>query len=81
MDKNLKKNKLYICDLEYEYELESGTKGIAQDKLIGYVKGDKDCFFYGSSYFKENNRYYGGDTMSLTLKQFKEWVKSVKEIA
>lgn len=81
MDKNLKKDKLYICDLEYEYELESGTKGIAQDKLIGYVKGTEDCFFYGSSYSKENNRYFGGDTMSLTLRQFKEWVKSVKEIA
>lgn len=30
---------------------------------------------------KENNRCYGGDTMGLTLKQFEEWVKSVKEIA
>lgn len=81
MDKNLKKDKLYICDIEYEYELENGTKGIAQDKLIGYVKGTEDCFFYGSVYSKENNRYFGGDTMGLTLKQFKEWVKTVKEIA
>ena len=81
MDKNLKKDKLYICDIEYEYELESGTKGIAQEKLIGYVKGTKDCFFYGSVYGKEDNHCYGGETMRLTLKQFKEWVKSVKEIA
>ena len=81
MDKKLKKDKLYMLDLEYEYELESGKKRIAQDKLIGYVKGTEDCFFYGSVYSKENNRYYGGDTMDLTLKQFKEWVKSVKEIA
>ena len=44
MNKKLKKDKLYICDIEYEYELESGTKGIAQDKLIGYVKGTEDCF-------------------------------------
>lgn len=81
MSKELKRDKLYICDIEYDYELESGIKGIAQEKLIGYVKGTEDCFFYGSSYCKENNRYYGGDTMSLTLKQFGEWVKSIKEIA
>ena len=54
MNKELKRDKLYICDIEYDYELESGRKGIAKEKLIGYVNG------------KENNHYYGGDTMSLT---------------
>ena len=81
MNKELKRDKLYICDIEYDYELESGRKGIAKEKLIGYVNGKEDLFFYGSTYCKENNHYYGGDTMSLTLKEFEEWVKSIKEIA
>ena len=77
----LKRDKLYICDIEYEYELDTGTKGIAKEKLIGYVNGTEDCFFYGSCYSKENDRYSGGDTISLDVKRFNEWVKSIKEIA
>lgn len=81
MSKELKRDKLYICDIEYDYELESGRKEIAKEKLVGYIQGTEDCFFYGSTYCKENNRYYGGETMILTLKQFEEQVKSIKEIA
>lgn len=79
--KELRRDKLYLCDIEYEFEMDNGEKRTAKEKLIGYVHGTEDCFFYGSCYSKENGRYVGGDTMSLDVKQFNDWVKSIKEIA
>ena len=81
MSKELKRDKLYLCDIEYEYELDDGKKYTAKEKLVGFVNGREDCFFSGSCYEKENGRYFGGDTISLNAKQFNEWVKSIKEIA
>jgi hypothetical protein len=79
--KELKRDKLYLCDIEYEFEMDNGEKGTVKEKLIGYVNGTEECFFSGSVYQKENNRYFGGDTVSLDVKQFNDWVKSIKEIA
>ena len=78
--KELKKNKLYLLELEYTYENEDGTEGVAHDNLVGYVVGKDDDFFFGANFCMYKGKMTGGDTMHLSLEQFGEWVKSVKEI-
>ena len=53
---------------------------MAHDNLVGYVVGKDDDFFFGSTFCLWKGKMTGGDTMHLSLKQFGEWVKSVKEI-
>ena len=78
--KELKKNKLYLLELEYTYENENGVEEVAHDHLVGYVVGKDDEFFFGSTFCLWKGKMTGGDTMHLSLKQFGEWVKSIKEI-
>ena len=78
--KELKKNKLYLLQLEYTYECEDGSIGVANDNLVGYLVGKDDDFFFGSNFSMWKGKMTGGDTMHLSLKQFGEWVKSIKEI-
>jgi len=78
--KELKKNKLYLLELEYTYESEGGGQETAHDNLVGYVVGKEDDFFFGATFCMYKGKMTGGDTMHLNLKQFGEWVKSIKEI-
>ena len=78
--KELKKNKLYLLELEYTYETENGEQETAHDNLVGYVVGKEDDFFFGASFCMWDGKMTGGDIMHLDLKQFGEWVKSIKEI-
>ncbi len=78
--KELKKNKLYLLELEYTYETENGEQETAHDNLVGYVVGKEDDFFFGANFCMWKGKMTGGDTMHLDLKQFGEWVKSIKEI-
>lgn len=80
MSKELKKNKLYLLELEYTFEDENGKEETAHDNLVGYVVGKDDDFFFGVNFCMYKGKMTGGDTMHLTLEQFGEWVKSVKEI-
>lgn len=78
--KELKKNKLYLLELEYTYESENGEQETAHDNLVGYVVGKEDDFFFGATFCMWKGEITGGDTMHLDLKRFGEWVKSIKEI-
>lgn len=78
--KELKKNKLYLLELEYTYESENGEQETAHDNLVGYVVGKDDDFFFGATFCMWKGKMTGGDTMHLDLKRFGEWVKSIKEI-
>lgn len=78
--KELKKNKLYLLELEYTYETENGEQETAHDNLVGYVVGKEDDFFFRATFCMWDGKMTGGDTMHLDLKQFGEWVKSIKEI-
>ena len=46
-EKELKKNKLYLLELEYTFEDENGKEETAHDNLVGYVVGKEDDFFLG----------------------------------
>lgn len=78
--KELKKNKLYLLELEYTYESDQGTVETAHDNLVGYVVGKEDDFFFGATFCMWKGEMTGGDTIHLDLKQFGEWVKHIKEI-
>ena len=78
--KELKKNKLYLLELEYTFETDDGEQGTAHDNLVGYVVGKEDDFFFGATFCMWQGEMTGGDTMHLNLKQFGAWVKSIKEI-
>lgn len=78
--KVLKKNKLYLLELEYTYETENGEQETAHDNLVGYVVGKEDDFFFGANFCMWDGKWTGGDTMHLDRKQFGEWVKTIKEI-
>ena len=78
--KELKKNKLYLLELEYTYESEGGGQETAHDNLVGYVVEKEDDFFFGATFCMYKGKMTGGDTMRLDLKRFGEWVKSIKEI-
>lgn len=78
--KKLKKNKLYLLELEYTYKSD-GRKCTSHGYLFGYVVGKEDDFFFGAYMERYRGKVTGGDTMHLDLKQFGEWVKSIKEIA
>lgn len=79
-EKELKKNKLYLLELEYTFEDENGKEETAHDNLVGYVVGKDDDFFFGATFSMWKGKMTGGDTMHLTLERFGEWVKSIKEI-
>lgn len=82
MSKELKKEKLYLLEIEYELESEEGIKSTVKSLLVGYVIGKEDAFFYGSVFDKlEDGGITGGDTMYLSVYEFEDWVKSIKEIA
>lgn len=78
--KKLKKNKLYLLELEYTYETENGEQETAHDNLVGYVVGKEDDFFFGANFCMWDGKMTGGDTMHLDRKRFGEWVKIIKEI-
>ena len=82
MSKELKKDKLYLCEVEWPCEREDGSFNYYKELLIGYVVGTEDEFFYGSTFDKmDDGTYRGGDTMSLSAEDFNNYVKSFKEIA
>ena len=57
-----------------------GIEDVAHDNLVGYVVGKDDDFFFGATFCMYKGKMTRGDTIHLTLEQFGEWVKSVKEI-
>ena len=78
----LKRDKLYLLEIEYGCEREDGSVFMARSLLVGFLIGKEDNYFFGSVYDKDDDGYYGGgDTMRLTKEEFNEYVKSVKEIA
>jgi hypothetical protein len=79
--KELKRDKLYLLDLEYTCELDTGNTITVREKCVGYVIGKQDTFFYGSVFDLEGGRYTGGDTVEMSVTDFNNWVKSIKEIA
>ena len=79
--KELKRDKLYLIDLEYPCELDTGKTITVKEKCVGYVIGKQDTFFFGSIFDLENGRYTGGDTFEMSVTDFNDWVKSIKEIA
>lgn len=82
MEKELKKGKLYLLEIEYGCEREDGSMYMAKSLLVGYVVGKEDKFFYGSIFDKfDDGRYGEGGTMSLSTTEFNDYVKSIKEIA
>lgn len=82
MSKELDREKLYLLEIEYELESEEGIKSTVKSLLVGYVIGKEDTFFYGSVFDKlEDGGITGGDTMYLSVYEFENWVKSIKEIA
>ena len=82
MSKELKKDKLYLLEIEYVIEDEEGSKCTVKSLLVGYVIGEEEQFFYGSVYDRlDDGGITGGDTMYLSIWEFDDWVKSIKEIA
>ena len=70
MTKELKKGKLYLLDLDLE------EKEIA----VGYVHADKGIFFKGAVFSVYDGKFYGPDTISWSMEQFNDFVKSFREI-
>ena len=82
MSKELKKDKLYLLEVDFPAEREDGSINLWRIILVGYVIGKEEEFFYGSTFDKnENGEYRGADTMHLSVTEFNDWVKSIKEIA
>ena len=82
MEKELKKGKLYLLEIEYGCEREDGSMYMAKSLLVGYVVCKEDKFFYGSIFDRfDDGRYDNGGTMSLSTTEFNDYVKSIKEIA
>ena len=82
MSKELKKDKLYLLEVEWPCEREDGSICIWETLLVGYVVGTEDEFFYGSCFDRmEDGSFRGCDTWKLSVQQFNDWVKSIKEIA
>jgi len=80
--KELKKDKLYLLEVEYPCEREDGSISIWKVLLVGYVAGTEEEFFYGSSFDRmDDGTFRGNDTWNLSVQQFNDWVKSIKEIA
>lgn len=79
--KELKKGKLYLLNVEIPYEDNEGNDVVEREWIVGYVTGEKDRFFYGSIYSREEGNISGGDIVSLSVEQFNGWVKAIKEIA
>lgn len=80
--KELKKNKLYLCELEYDVIVDETKKVHVSGWIVGYLRGkNEEDFFFGSYYEIYNGKMTGGETMNMTLKEFNDQVKSVKEIA
>jgi len=79
--KELKRDKLYLLDMEYPIEDDKGKTIMIKDKVVGYVIGQHDRFFYGSIFSNEDGRYTGGDTVVMSVTDFNDWVKSIREIA
>ena len=77
----LRRDKLYLLELEYTIETDTGKIIPVQEKCVGYITGCPQIFFYGAVFHVEERHYEGGDTVEMTKAEFDEWVKSVKEIA
>ena len=68
----LKKNGLYILDIEYPLEMETETR-IVKDKVFGIVRDRENCYFKGMV-------IDDGDTMIMTKEECERWVKSAREV-
>ena len=51
MTKELKKDKLYLLDTEYEFEDDEGRQVLCHDKLVGYVLAEDNVFFKGGNLY------------------------------
>lgn len=81
MSKELKKDRLYVLELEYEWQNEDGETELYRETVVGYVKGTEKDFFYGSSFIKNGDgRWVGGDTTYLSVYDFNQMVKSFREL-
>ena len=79
MTKKLKKDSLYILELEYELTIDKGDAFMVRDN--GYVRGTEEEFFFGVCFSQEEDgRWSGGDTMTLSVHDFNELVKSFREL-
>ena len=81
--KELKKDKLYLCDIEWTYEdSNTGETVLVKEKLVGFVRDNsEEDFFFGCTFGLYKGRMCGGDSMNMSLEEFNDQVKSVKEIA
>ena len=79
MTKELKKDKLYLLDTEYEFEDDEGRQVLCHDKLVGYVLAEDNVFFKGGIYSFQTG-YYEGE-MFLTVQEFNKIVKKITVIA
>lgn len=74
MSKELKKDRLYVLELEYDFMPEGGT-------AVGYVRGTEKDFFYGSYFTRmDDGTWCGGDTIHLSVQVFNQMVKSFREL-
>ena len=49
--KELKKNKLYLCELEYDVIVDETKKVHVSEWIVGYLRGkDEEDFFFGCYY-------------------------------
>ena len=81
MTKKLKKDSLYILELEYELTTDKGDAFMVRDNVVGYVRGTEEEFFFGVCFSQEEDgRWSGGDTMTLSVHDFNEMVKSFREL-
>jgi hypothetical protein len=81
MSKELKKDRLYVLELEYDFMPESGNTERIKETVVGYVRGTEKDFFYGSCFTRrDDGRWFCGETMSLSVQEFNEKVKSFREL-
>ena len=81
MTKKLKKDSLYILELEYELTTDKGDAFMVRDNVVGYVRGTEEEFFFGVCFSQEEDgRWSGGDTMTLSVHDFNEMVKSFRKL-
>lgn len=81
MSKELKKDRLYVLELEYDFMPEGGNTERIKETVVGYVRGTEKDFFYGSYFTRmDDGTWIGGDTIHLSVQDFNQMVKSFREL-
>ena len=81
MSKELKRDKLYVLELEYDLIPQGGNTERVHETAVGFIRGTEDVFFYGAYFSKmDDGHWCGGDTLMLTVQDFNTQVKSFREL-